>query len=269
MDVISIFGKRFPIIGMVHLKPLPGSPGYNGKLNELIESAIADAENLERGGVDGIMVENLGDSPYFKDPSFPELVASFTKTVDSIKERVKLPIGVNVLRNGARAALAIAYATGCNFIRVNVLTDAYVTDQGIIEGNAAELLRFKKHLMADNIAILADIRVKHAVPLAARSVTDSASDALERGGADALIVTGRRTGFPPSADEIRELKSAGTTLIGSGLNEGNLNELLPLADGAIVGTHFKEGDIWSPVSYVKVSKFMKMVEQLRTKYGQP
>jgi len=267
MNFFSIFGKRFPIIGMVHLKPLPGSPGYNGRLNELIESAIIDAESLERGGVDGIMVENLGDYPYFKDPSFPELVASFTKIIDRIKDRVKVPVGVNVLRNGAKAALAIAYATGCNFIRVNVLTDAYVTDQGIIEGNAAELIRLKKQLMADNVAILADIRVKHAALLAERNTADLALDALERGGADALIVTGRRTGLPPTAEEIKEIKSVGPTIIGSGLNEKNLNELLPLADGAIVGTYFKEADIWSPVSYEKVSRFMKMVELLRAKYG--
>ncbi|MEM0123905.1 MAG: BtpA/SgcQ family protein, partial [Conexivisphaerales archaeon] len=226
------------------------------------------ATSLERGGVDGILVENLGDAPYYKDPSFPEMVASFTKALIKIKQAVNLPLGVNVLRNGARAALAMAYVTDCKFIRVNVLIDAYLTDQGIIEGNSAELLRYKKSLGPNNIAIFADIRVKHAVPLAVRSVSDSASDALERGGADALIVTGKRTGLPPSAEEIRELKASGPTLIGSGLNEDNLDALLPLADGAIVGTHFKEGNyINSSVSQDRVMRFMKRVEKLRIKYG--
>ncbi len=270
MNIASIFSERFPIIGMVHLKPLPGSPAYAGDLEKVIKSAIDDAIKLERGGVNGILVENLGDAPYFKDPSSPEMVASFTKALVEIKRAIGLPLGVNVLRNGARAALAMAYVTGSKFIRVNVLIDAYLTDQGIIEGNSAELLRYKRSLGSNGIAIFADIRVKHAVPLAARSVSDSASDALERGGADVLIVTGKRTGLPPSAEEIRELKASGPTLIGSGLDEKNLDALLPLADGAIVGTHFKEGGrIGAAVSQEKVKRFMQMVEKLRIKYGTP
>lgn len=270
MDLASIFDKRFPIIGMVHLKPLPGSPAYNGDLEKVIEDAIADAISLERGGVNGILVENLGDAPYFKDPSSPEMVASFTKALVKIKQAVSLPLGVNVLRNGAKAALAMAYVTGCKFIRVNVLIDAYLTDQGIIEGISAELLRYRKFLGSNDISIFADIRVKHAVPLATRSVSDSASDALERGGADVLIVTGKRTGLPPSPEEIKELKASGPTLIGSGLNEDNLDVLLPLADGAIVGTHFKEsGYLGSPVSQDRVKKLMEKVEKLRIKYGAP
>jgi len=206
----------------------------------------------------------LAMPPYFKDPSSPEMVSSFTKILLEVKDAVSLPLGVNVLRNGAKTALALAYVSGCKFIRVNVLIEAYLTDQGIIEGNSAELLRYRRCLNAENIAIFADIRVKHAAPLAVRSVSDSASNALERGRADALIVTGRRTGMPPSAEEIVELKAVGPTLIGSGLSETNLEELLPLADGAIVGTYFKESDISSPVSLERVKKFMNKVAKLRT-----
>ena len=264
MNFNSIFEKKYPIIGMVHLKPLPGSPKYVGDLDSIVKSAVKDAKNLESGGVDGILVENIGDTPYFKDPSSPEMVSSFTKILLEVKDAVSLPLGVNVLRNGAKTALALAYVSGCKFIRVNVLIEAYLTDQGIIEGNSAELLRYRRCLNAENIAIFADIRVKHAAPLAVRSVSDSASNALERGRAVALIVTGRRTGMPPSAEEIVELKAVGPTLIGSGLSETNLEELLPLADGAIVGTYFKESDISSPVSLERVKKFMNKVAKLRT-----
>jgi len=258
--------KEKPIIGMVHVRPLPGSPNFSGKIDEVVDVALRDAKALEKGGVDAILVENFWDIPYRKEPNDPETIASMTLVVQKIKETVKIPVGVNLLRNGAIQALAIAYVTNSSFIRVNILTEAYVTDQGIIEGRADELSRYKKALGAENIAVLADVHVKYAQPLFKRSLGESAKDLVERGKADAVIVSGRRTGTPPSLEELREVKNAvrAPVIIGSGLNLDNVKDLLIAADGAIVGSYFKEdGDISKPVDANRVLKFMEAVRKIR------
>ena len=158
------------VLGMVHLLPLPGSPGYSPGGPAAIDAALADAEALVDGGVDGLIVENYGDAPFYPTAVPPETVANVAAVVLAIRQRFACPIGVNVLRNDGLAALAIAQATNANFIRVNVLASARVTDQGLIQGIAHELLRKRQALNSGQIQIFADVDVKHSAPLAARPI---------------------------------------------------------------------------------------------------
>lgn len=264
MDLRKIFSLDFPIIAPVILKALPGSPGYAGNLERVIEAAVKDAKALDECGVDGLSFENLGDAPFFKNEAPPETVASFGRIIGEARRASSLPIGVNVLRNCASASLALSHAYGGRWIRVNVLTEAYVTDQGIIEGVAAELMRYRRALGAENVAVFADVRVKHASPLVERPIRVSALDMVERGMADALIVTGPRTGSPPSSGDLKALRGLKEVLIGSGLNQENVRRLLPLADGAIVASSFrKEGAVMNPIDPQRVRSFISIVRSLR------
>jgi len=264
MDLAKIFKVDHPIIAPVILKALPGSPGYAGNLESVIEFAVKDAKLLDECGVDGLSFENLGDAPFFSDEAPPETIASFGRIIGEARRVSSLPIGVNVLRNCANASLALSQAYGGRWIRVNVLTEAYVADQGIIEGVAAELMRYRRALGAEKVAVFADIRVKHASPLAQRPIRDSALDMVERGMADALVVTGPRTGSPPSPADLKALKGLKDILIGSGLNQENVRRLLPLADGAIVASCFRrEGYVMNPIEPQRVRNFVSIVRSLR------
>jgi len=264
MDLRQIFKVDFPIIAPVILKPLPGSPAYTGKIDVVIQSAVSDARVLEKGGVDGLSFENLGDSPFFKTEAPPETIASFGRVLGEVKRVSSLPVGVNVLRNCGLASLALSYTYGGRWIRVNVLTEAYVTDQGLIEGIAAELMRYRRALGAERVAVFADVHVKHASPLVQRPIRESALDIVERGMADALIVTGPRTGSPPLPQDLKALRGVKDVLIGSGLNHENVRKLLPLADGAIVASCFrKQGRVLNPVDPQRVRTFISIVRSLR------
>ena len=244
------------IIGVVHLLPLPGSPGWAGDLDAVIESALHDAEALAKGGVDAVIYENFGDTPFLKGPVPPETVAAMAVVISRVSGQVDVPFGVNVLRNDPLAALGLAYATGGRFIRVNVHTGVMVTDQGIIEGSAAETLRRRSALGAD-IKILADVLVKHAVPLGDQNIRDAAAAAVHRGRADALIVTGPFTGQEADLTDVRAVKETVPpgvpVLVGSGVTESNIARYLEWADGVIVGTDIKvDGDVANPVDAGRV-----------------
>lgn len=234
----SAFVSRFSaraVFGMIHLGPLPGAPLF-GSMDAVIERAIADARALRDGGCDGFVVENFGDRPFARGRVEVETVAAMTRAIAEIAGEVRLPFGVNVLRNDALSALAIAAATGAAFIRVNVHTGAMLTDQGIIEGNAYTTLR-KRASLAPDMLIFADHLVKHATPLAAVDPVQSARDLRLRGLADAIIVTGAETGAAADPDRLRTLRDAvdAPLLLGSGLTATNARDFAD-ADGAIVGT---------------------------------
>jgi len=264
----AIFRTHKPIIGMVHLRPLPGSPRYTGKgISGALEAALRDVKALESGGVDGLLIENYGDSPFKPSPTDPETVASMTAIAKDISRQTKLPSGVNVLRNGALAALAIAHVIGARFIRVNVLTESMLTDQGVINACAHDLMRYRRRLGATDVHVFADVRSKHAAPIVSRPVEESARDAAYRGMADALIVTGPHTGAEPDRDQLRRVKESvpdRPVLIGSGLTSRNAAEVLREADGAIVGTSLKEnGLIEKPVDETRVRELVKSVARVR------
>lgn len=238
------FSARPALIGVVHLLATPGAPGFGGSFAAVLERAAEDARALVNGGVDALLVENFGDAPFFAQDVPGETVAALALALRAVQEvAAGRAVGVNVLRNDARAALGLCAATGAAFVRVNVHTGAMVTDQGLIQGRAAETLRERERL-CPQVALLADVHVKHATPLGRETLAEAALDAWQRGGADALILTGARTGAPPArADllEVREQVGACPLLIGSGLDERGAAELLALADGAIVGTALERG----------------------------
>lgn len=252
--------------GVVHLKPLPGAPRHRIAMADIIKAAVADAVACERGGAHALIIENFGDVPFTKGSVAPETLAAMAAAGCAVRAAVKLPIGYNVLRNDARSALALCAACGGDFIRVNVLSGAMITDQGIIEGDAYHVLR-ERARVAPAAQIFADVHVKHAVPLGDWSLEDAAADTVERGLADALIVSGVGTGKAADISDVECVRSAcpaAKILLGSGVNLGNAQEFLRLADGVIVGSSLKrDGKLANPVDAKRVAALAKVVDKAR------
>jgi membrane complex biogenesis BtpA family protein len=247
MNGYDPFDTDRPVIGMVHLPPLPGAPRFDGDRDAIRERMRTDAEALEAGGVDGIMVENFGDAPFYPDDVPKHVVAEMAALGRELVDTVSVPVGINVLRNDAAAALSVAAAVDADFVRVNVHVGATVTDQGVLNGRAHETMRLRERLDAD-VAVLADVGVKHAAPLADRPLTDELSDAVERGLADGIIVSGAGTGDPTGRDVLEAARKRldadfpeTPLFVGSGVTQETVSETLELADGVIVGTALKEG----------------------------
>ncbi len=263
-ELMHLLRGRAPVIGMVHLQPLPGSPGFCGSMSAVREAALDDARALVQGGVGAIMVENFGDAPFFPDQVPAETVAAMAAILQSVREQSSVPVGVNVLRNDALSALAVAAVTGAEFIRVNILSGTRVTDQGLVSGRAAELLRLRARLQAD-VKIFADCNVKHSAALVERPLRDEVAELVERAGADALIATGSMTGSSVDLDELRNLRSllGETALIaGSGVRADSIAEILTIADAVIVGTSIKKGGkTTAPVDPERVSTLIQALKR--------
>ena len=244
------------LLGVVHLQPLPGSPRWRGGLKAVIKFAVNDARAYERGGAHALFIENFGDIPFTKGSVAPETIGAMAAAGRAVRQAVRLPIGFNVLRNDARAALALCAVCGGSFVRINVHTGAMLTDQGLIEGNAYETLRYRQRL-CPQVRIFADVHVKHAVPLGNWTIEDAARDTVERGLVDALIVSGAGTGLATDlADVERVRRTAPNTkiLLGSGVTLENVREFLPTADGFIVASSLKlDGRLSNPVDPKRVA----------------
>jgi len=242
-------------IGVVHLKPLPGSPRHGGSMPAVVRAAVADAVAYERGGANAVIVENFGDVPFQKNVA-SETVAAMAVAGRAVREAVELPLGFNVLRNDARSALALCAACGGSFIRVNVHCGAMLTDQGLIEGDAAATMRLRQRLCPD-ARVLADVHVKHAVPLGSEPIEVAARDTLERGLADALIVSGSGTGHAADMRDVERVRRAcpdACILVGSGVTSANVRDCLRVADGVVVGSSLKKSGIVSnPVDARRVA----------------
>lgn len=255
--------KNHAVIGMLHLPALPGAPLARTSLDDITRLMVADAKALTEGGVDALMMENFGDVPFYPGRVPAHVVAMMTAVAVEIKRTSPLPLGINVLRNDGLSALAIASASGASFIRVNVLSGARVTDQGVIQGIAHDLLRLRSELCANGIKIMADVDVKHSAPLAARSINDEVEDTVKRGLADGVIVSGAGTGKAVDPAQLQSVaKSAGhaPVILGSGVCAANIKSLMPLAWGFIVGTSLKQnGDVSKPVDVVRVRELMAAV----------
>jgi len=254
--------ERKPLIGMVHLKPLPCSYLYDGNLEEVVERAVSDAKTLEKAGFDAIMVENFGDVPFPKYAG-KTTVATFTAVAKAVRDEVSLPMGINVLRNDGIAAYSIAYAVKADFIRVNVLSGVAYTDQGVIEGIAHELARLRK-LLPSRIKVFADVHVKHAVHFF--EFEDAILDTVERGLADVIVVSGKATGRPVEVEKLALAKkiSPVPVIVGSGTSYDNLSLLWKHADGFIVGTWIKrDGKVENEVSLERARKLVELAKKLR------
>ncbi|MDD3625979.1 MAG: BtpA/SgcQ family protein [bacterium] len=261
--IIKNINKRKLLIGMIHLLPLPGSPGFSS-IEAVQKRALEDAVVLSKAGFHAIMIENFGDTPFFKTKVPPETISAFTLVASKIKEKVKMPVGINVLRNDGFAALAIANAIGGLFVRVNVFISAALTDQGIIEGNAAELIRYRNRLNP-NIAVFADVSVKHSYPLSGTEIDlfQEIKEAFYRGKADGIIISGRETGSGPDIRRLEKVKSnlkEIPLIVGSGTNLENAQEYKKFFNGFIIGTSIKKGNITT--NQVDLKKATAMVKEL-------
>ncbi|MEC7761404.1 MAG: BtpA/SgcQ family protein [Pseudomonadota bacterium] len=264
-----LFDVKKPIIGVVHLAALPGAPRYDGTpVREIYAKGVEDAKTLAAGGVDGIMVENAGDMPFARPEDIGmETVACLTSACEEIRGTVDAPIGITCVANGAIPALAVAKAVGAKWVRVNQWANAYVANEGFLNGAAAKALRYRAAIGAADVKILADVHVKfgaHAIT-ADRTITEQATDA-EWFDADVLIATGQRTGSPTQPEEVEQVR-AGTHLpviVGSGLNPEQVPVLMEVADGAIVGQWLKKDSVWwNPVDAERVERLMTAVRKAR------
>ena len=248
--------SRKVVIGMVHLRPLPGSPRYGGDLSAVRDAARRDADALVGGGADGLMIENFGDVPFYPGRVPAYVAAHMAAIAADVRARVDLPLGINVLRNDGLTALAVAHAAGAEFVRVNVLCGARVADQGLLQGIAHDLMRERAMLGAAGVRVLADVDVKHSAPLAARDLADEVEDTTHRGLADGLIVSGAGTGKATALEKVRAVKAAaGATpvFVGSGVTPATVADYAPHADGFIVGTALKpDGDPGRPIEVQRV-----------------
>lgn len=243
------------LIGMVHLGPLPGSPGFKGDFDSLLADAASDAATLAQAGFEAIMVENFGDAPFYPTDVPKVTIASLTTAVNTVYRATRLPVGVNVLRNDGIGALSVAAATAATFIRINVLSGTMYTDQGPIVGDAAHIARLRQQICPD-VEIMADVFVKHATPPMGLTLTDATHDLVERAGADAVVVSGTGTGSPTSVNDIKTVVAASTlpVYIGSGASVETIGSLLELADGVIVGTDIKlDGVSTNPVDPIRAA----------------
>ncbi|MEE2881627.1 MAG: BtpA/SgcQ family protein [Chloroflexota bacterium] len=260
----GLFGGGKIFVGVVHLPPLPGSPRWAGDMAKILSQATSEATKLIDGGADGIIIENFGDAPFRIGQVEPETVATMTLIVHTLKQITALPIGINVLRNDAHSALAIATATNSAFIRVNVHYGVMAADEGVVEGQAFDTLR-KRRLLDSDVKILADILVKHAVPIGPSTLGLVAKETINRGLADGLIVSGQVTGMETDAADVEQVRKAtpeDLLLIGSGANPDNVHTLLKYADGAIVGTWLKEeGIINRPIDPKRVKQMSLAIKR--------
>src|SRR6516162_3231811 len=247
--LLALFSKPKAIIGVVHSRPLPGAPAYEGEpMAAGYEYAVREAERYAAGGMDGVIVENHGDIPFAKPENIgPETAAVMAVMADRVGRAVGLPVGINVLANGAIIATAVAKAAGAAFIRVNQWANAYVANEGIIEGPAAKATRYRAWLHARGLKIFADVHVKHGAHaiVADRGIPELTRDA-EFFDADVVIVTGQRTGDSAKMEEIAAVKGATAlpVVVGSGVDADNIAEILSACDGVIVASSLKRDGVW-------------------------
>lgn len=265
----ELFPIEKPLIGTVHLDPLPGAPRYDGAaMHTIIERAVGDGQRYVEGGIDGIIVENEGDIPFLKPELVgPETVAALAVVTAAVVAAVTVPVGVLCLANATLQSLAVAKATGAQFVRANQWANAYVANEGFIEGSAATALRYRAAIYARDVKVFADVHVKHGshAIVADRSIAELTHD-TEAFDADVLIATGQRTGDATKVEEIETIAAAAArpVIVGSGLNAANAAKLMRAADGAIVGSAMKEGGVWwNPVSVERTREIVDAVREVR------
>ena len=262
-EVINqIFRRSKALIGMIHCPPFPGSPRYRGEsLNQIYDACLRDAEFLISNGLHGLIVENHGDVPFSKpDDIGPETPAFMAVVVERIKRNFDVPIGINVLANAPITAFAIARATDSAFIRVNQWANAYIANEGFMEGRAAQAMRFRSALRGEGIKVFADSHVKHGSHsiTSDRSIGELTRD-LDFFDVDAVIATGHRTGDSATMEEIEEVADATSlpVLVGSGVNANNIAQILTRASAVIVASSLKKDGVWwNPVDPEKVRSFV-------------
>ena len=263
----ELFKTRKPVVGVIHVGALPGTPASTLTVDELTELAVREAARYRDGGVDGLMVENMHDVPYLRGSVGPEVVAAMAVVARAVKTEAALPVGVQILAGANLESMAVAHAAGLDYVRVEAYAFAHVADEGLIQSSAAELLRFRRKIGADGVRVWADVKKKHSSHAITADVSlGETCSAVEFMRGDAVIVSGSATGEPPRAADVREAKSHCRlpVLLGSGVTPANVPEFYDAADGFIVGTYFKEGGHWSnTVETARVERMVEVVRRLR------
>lgn len=261
---LDLFKTRKPVVGVIHVGALPGTPASSLGVDGLTELAVREAAAYRDGGVDGLMVENMHDVPYLRGRVGPEVVASMAVVARAVKSEARLPVGVQILAGANVEALAVAHAAGLDYVRVEAYAFAHVADEGLIQSSAAELLRFRRQIGAEGVRVWADVKKKHSSHAITADVSlGETCAAVEFMRADAVIVSGSATGEPPRAADVSEAGSHCRipVLLGSGVSPENVAEFYEAADGFIVGSYFKEGGLWS--NAVEPARVRRMVEAVR------
>jgi uncharacterized protein len=262
----SFITKGKPIIGMIHVGALPGTPGGGESVAGIAERAALEARVYHAGGVDALMIENMHDVPYLRGRVGPEIVAAMTVVGRAVKEECALPTGVQILAGANTEALAVAHAAGLDFIRAEGYAFAHIADEGWIESSAAELLRYRRHLGAERVEVWADLKKKHSSHAVTTDISLGATaEAVEFMRGDAVIVTGSATGHPPRLTDVEEVKAHTSlpVILGSGVDAGNIQEFYGAADAFIIGSYFKRDGRWAnPVDPLRVGRLMDEVKRL-------
>jgi membrane complex biogenesis BtpA family protein len=265
MSFQDLFGQRKALIGVLHLLPLPGAPLYEGAIQKVYDQALAELEVFKRHRLDSVILENFRDMPYFPGRVPAETVAAMAAVSREVVRAADMPVGINVLRSDGEAAIAVATASGAHYVRVNVHMGAVVADQGIVQGRSQSSVRLRSALKSRAL-IFADVGVKHAAPIAGRSLEIETRDLTERGLADAIIVTGDRTGVETSVTDVDIVRRSTPLplLVGSGATPENIEQMLPRVNGLIVGSYFKkDGAGHNLVDESRVQRFVRRFAELR------
>lgn len=254
-----------PIIAMIHVRALPGTPRYRGNISHIISKAVEEAKVYQQAGIKALVIENMHDIPYLKGKVGPEITAMMGRIGYEVKQATGLPCGIQILAAANREALAVALAADLDFVRAEGFVFGHLADEGIIEAQAGELLRYRKHIGADHIPIFTDIKKKHS----SHAITADV-DIVETAKAaayflsDGLIITGNSTGEQADLAEIKEVKAAVDlpVLVGSGIRPENIGSFLSVADGVIVGSYFKQDGYWA--NEVNVERVKKLIHRTST-----
>jgi uncharacterized protein len=260
----SLLSLNKPVVGVIHVGALPGTPRGVLSVAELAQRAREEARVYSECGVDGIIIENMHDVPYLKGAVGPEIVAAMAIIGNEVKNECRLPVGVQILAGANIEAMAVAHAAGLDFIRAEGYAYAHVADEGLIEASAAKLLRYRKMIGAERVQVWADVKKKHSAHAITADVSlGQTAETVEFMGADCVIVTGSVTGEAPKVADAQEAKSHChlPVFLGSGISETNIDRFYEGADGFIIGSAFKVDGLWS--NAVDPNRVTQFVHRLR------
>lgn len=259
----KIFKKKCSLIGMIHVPALPGTPAYKGDVKSIIQKVIEETKIYTANGVDGIIIENMFDTPYLNRNVGPEIVAMMTRAAEAVKSNCELPAGIQILAGANKEALAVALSCDLNFIRAEGFVFSHIADEGLMNSDAGELLRYRKMINANEILVFSDIKKKHS----SHSITSDLSiteiaKAADFFGSDGLIITGAETGKAAELSEVNKVKTEINlpVLVGSGINEMNICDFSEVADALIVGSFFKKDGYWkNELDELRIRKLVKLI----------
>ena len=263
----NLFANIKPVVGVIHVGALPGTPASSESVDELVRNAVREARVYNEAHVDGIIIENMHDVPYMKGTVGPEIVAAMAVIGRAVKDECRFPVGIQILAAANVEAMAVAYAAALDFVRAEGFIFAHVADEGLIESSAANLFRYRRMIGAENIKVWADVKKKHSAHAITADINIGAmAETVEFMCGDAVIITGNVTGDPPQPSDVLEAKAHCSLpiMLGSGVDLNNITDFYSIADGFIIGSYFKAGGHWvNTVDKERIERLMEVVERLR------